>query len=95
MQLGNFSFVEEALGLGAAGGNQFDVVLRGVTGATPQQVLGQRKVVFEAYTMHVQLAGSVLRPAAAACLLCSQGRHAECMCKCCGAGRLSGGGPRA
>jgi hypothetical protein len=38
MQLGNFSFVEEALGLGAAGGNQFDIVLRGVTGATPQQV---------------------------------------------------------
>lgn len=38
VQLGNFSYVEEPLGLGAAGGNQFDIVLRGVAGASPEQV---------------------------------------------------------
>lgn len=39
VQLGNFSYVEEPLGLGAAGGNQFDIVLRGIAGASPEQVL--------------------------------------------------------
>lgn len=39
LQLGNFSYVEEPLGLGAAGGNQFDIVLRGVTDASPEQVV--------------------------------------------------------
>ena len=66
MKLGNFSFVEEPLGLGAAGGNQFDIVLRGVTGATPQQVplaVGTQGVCVEdseGPSHAVQLQGSVL-----------------------------------
>ncbi len=39
IQLGNFSYVGEPLGLGASGGNQFDLVLRGVAGADAAQVV--------------------------------------------------------
>ncbi len=35
IQVGSFSYISEPLGLGAAGGNQFEVTLRALAGASP------------------------------------------------------------
>jgi tRNA pseudouridine13 synthase len=38
IKVGNFEYVEKPLSLGATKGNRFEVTLRALSGATPQQV---------------------------------------------------------
>ena len=39
IQVGSFSYISQPLGLGAAGGNQFDITLRAVDGAPPHSIV--------------------------------------------------------